>query len=399
MRAFTSTRDITALHALPNGSLRIETSGGVLQAFANGKTQVLSRQECLPTRCNAPLPPRAHGAVVTACLPDGLTAVFGDSCLWQAQRPGPSLPTHLRAVTALARWNGRLVIGVRRQGAWVQDGPTWRPLTQHESEPTDHNIQALTEYQKTLYASTLDQGLVTFDGQHWSQLRAPLLSSDAPRQLLIHGEQLLVRHGDGQVDRLTQGRWERAVFKPLLPRPEVSALASDGRTLIVLQWGGFSRLSNGTWTHHFDLPALRATPLTCALLDGERLWLGTQGKGLYELSGNTITRHDERHGLPDDWLTALQKTPDGTLWAGTFVGGLARLRPGATRWERLPQTDGQQVTALEPRRNSLLVATRQKVLTVNAPGTSLPAIHEAQALCQGATLGLWIGARTALYQA
>lgn len=398
MKAFTSTRDITALHALPNGSLRIETSGGVLQVSPNGKPQVLSHQECLPTRCNAPLPPRAHGAVVTAHLPDGLTAVFGDSCLWQGQHHGQSLPIHLRAVTALARWNGRLVIGVRRQGAWVQDGTSWSSLTHHASEPADHNIQALAEYQKTLYASTLDQGLVTFDGQHWSQLRAPLLSSDAPRQLLIHGEQLLVRHGDGQVDRLTNGRWERAVFKPLLPRPEASAFTSDGRTLVVLQWGGFSRLCNGTWTHHFDLPALRATPLTCALLDGERLWLGTQGKGLFELSGNTITRHDERHGLPDDWLTALQKTPDGTLWAGTFVGGLARLRPGGSRWERLPQTDGQQVTALEPRGTGLLVATRERVFATTAASPPVPALREAQALCQGATLGLWIGARTAFYQ-
>lgn len=399
MRAYTSTRDSTALHPHPDGSLRIETSGGVVQAFTNGKTQVLSRKECLPTRCDAPLPPRARGAFVTARLPDGLTAVFGDSCLWQGQHPGPSLPPLLRAVTALARWNGKLVIGVRRQGAWVHEGSAWKPLTAHESEPADHNIQALTEYQKTLYASTLDQGLVTFDGQHWSQLRAPQLSSDAPRQLLVHAGQLLVRHGDGQVDRLTQGRWERAVFKPLLPRPEVSALASNGRTLVVLQWGGFSRLCNGTWTHHFDLPALRATPLTCALLDGERLWLGTQGKGLFALRGNTVTRHDERHGLPDDWLTALQKTPDGTLWAGTFVGGLARLRPGASRWERLPQTDGQQVTALEPRRTGLLVATRERVLDAAGVGSTIPPLREAQALCQGSTLGLWIGARTALYQA
>jgi hypothetical protein len=399
VRAFTSTRDITALHALPDGSLRIETSGGVLQTFTNGKTYVLSHQECLPSRCTTPLPRSARGAFVTAHLPDGLTAVFGDSCLWQGQRPGPPLPTHLRAVTALARWNGKLVVGVRRQGAWVQDGLSWKPLTKHESEPADHNIQALAEYQKTLYASTLDQGLLTFDGQRWSQLRAPQLSSDAPRQLLAHGERLLVRHGDGQVDSLIGQQCERNVFQKSLPRPEVSALATDGHALLVLQWGGFSRLSNGSWTHHFDRVALRATPLTCALLDGDRLWLGTQGKGLFELSGNTITRHDERRGLPDDWLTTLQKTPDGTLWAGTFVGGLARLRPGAMRWERLSQTDGQQVTALEPRGTSLLVATREKVLTVNGTSTSLPAIHEAQALCQTATYGLWIGARTALYQA
>jgi hypothetical protein len=390
MKKFTSTRCVTALLALPNGSLQIESAGGVTLAGRG----VAERRECLPPLRSVP-----RAALVTAQLPDGLTAIFGDEQLYLGKKPGPLLPQKLREVTALARWQGKITIGTRSQGAWILEKTGWQPLTRHDDEPLDHNIQALIHFQGTLFASTLDHGLVTLSSGRWDSLQTPTLSTNAPRQLLVHQNNLLVRHGDGQVDAFDGKIWRKNALVSTLPRRECSALAQQnrGERLIALQWGGFSLWEKTGWIHRFDLPEARSVALTCALLEGQTLFLGTQGRGLLEISGSTVRRHDERHGLPDDWITCLQKTPDGMLWAGTFVGGLARLRPDATRWETLPELRGQQVTALEPWKNTLLAATRQHVF---CPNEALPAqlaqIHEAQTLLTSPS-NLWIGTRTALY--
>ncbi|MGC4047471.1 MAG: hypothetical protein QM758_27055 [Armatimonas sp.] len=391
MKIFTSTRDTTALLPQSDGTLRIESAGGITIIGQGGRATVMEHRECLPVMASFPAPPKgAGGAIVTARLPDGLTAVFGDTRLWQGDKPGPELPPHLREVTALARWQDKLILGVRRKGVWVLEKTGWQPLTDHTNEPYDHNIQVIAWYKNILYASTLDQGLLTFDGQTWSRISG--LSTDAPRQLLIHADKLLVRHGDGQIDAFDGRTWMTDAFRTQLPRKTASAIATDGTRLLVLQWGGYSLWDGRTWSHRFDLPDLRSIALTCGLLDGPTLYIGTQGRGLIEISPNTTRRHDERVGLQDDWLTCLEKTPDGTLHAGTFVGGLARLRSGQSRWELLLETRGQQITAL----SAPLVATRQRVWGTSS--SELSQLREAQALCVTPT-GLWIGARTALYSA
>lgn len=391
MKVFTSTRDITALLPRPDGSLSIESSGGVTMVKPNGQATVMERRECLPPKVAFPAPPKsAGGAMITARLPDGLAAVFGDTRLWLGEKPGPELPAHLREVTALAHWQGKIVLGARRQGAWVLEKNGWQPLTDHTSEPYDHNIQALAWYRGTLYASTLDQGLLTLNGQRWGRVQG--LSTDAPRQLLIHADRLLVRHGDGQVDAFDGRTWTTDTLRANLPRKITSAIATDGTRLLALQWGGYSLWDGRIWSHRFDLPDLRSIALTCGLLDNNTFYIGTQGRGLVEVTPTGARRHDERLGLPDDWLTCLEKTPDGTLHAGTFVGGLARLRPGQSRWQALTETRGQQVTSL----NAPLVATRQRIWGTSSP--TLSQLREVQALCTAGSAP-WAGTRTALYQA
>jgi ligand-binding sensor domain-containing protein len=135
--------------------------------------------------------------------------------------------------------------------------------------------------------------------------------------------------------------------------------------------------------------------------DGDRLWIGTQKRGLGEYSyrDGRFIWHDERHGLPDDWITCIARS-GGVLYAGTFVGGLARY--DGKKWHDIPQLRGENVTALEPDgQGGLFIATRNGVWRQLPQGElsklSQPWLDaEAQALWYSEK-GLWIGTRTGLF--
>ena len=66
------------------------------------------------------------------------------------------------------------------------------------------------------------------------------------------------------------------------------------------------------------------------------LWIGTRS-GLNRLKDGVFTafREKDGRGLTNDGIVALEEEPDGTLWIGTYGGGLCRLRDGAfTSWTK-----------------------------------------------------------------
>jgi ligand-binding sensor domain-containing protein len=91
---------------------------------------------------------------------------------------------------------------------------------------------------------------------------------------------------------------------------------------------------------------------------------------------------------------------DGELYAGTFVGGLARF--DGAKWHVFPELRGQNVTALEVNeRGALYIATRYGLWRRRGDGTLARLPHdvadsEVQALC-AVHGGMWIGTRTGLY--
>jgi ligand-binding sensor domain-containing protein len=350
------------------------------------------------------LPVGSRGTHVSALLPRDNTlwvALFGeglwsfDGTRWTALEIG--LPEAAREVTALAADGEGVWVGTRREGLWEYRDSVW---TQHlqPDEPYDHNCQSIAAYQGDLYVTTLDEGLVIRTRSGWRHETPAVLSSVAPRQMVEFQGALYVRHGNGGVDRLVGEEWKGPAFA--LPRKEASALATDGQRLYVGQWGGWSEWDGQRWTHHLNRPALQGLSVTCLLPDGDTLWIGTQSRGLAEADRKSehVRWHDERHGLPDDWITSLARV-GGTVYAGTFVGGLA-CRQGE-RWVTAPELSGQNVTALGTGANStLFIATRTGTWRKNTDGQlrklSVPYLDsEAQALCP-VDGGLWVGTRTSL---
>ena len=71
--------------------------------------------------------------------------------------------------------------------------------------------------------------------------------------------------------------------------------------------------------------------------DVSSVWFATSN-GVSRLLNARWTSYSMRDGLPNNDVRALAISNDGSVWAGTFGGGIARLLPAASRWEtiRLP---------------------------------------------------------------
>ncbi|HEX8832978.1 MAG TPA: hypothetical protein VF719_02195, partial [Abditibacteriaceae bacterium] len=259
----------------------------------------------------------------------------------------------------------------------------------------------------------LEDGLVQRTPQGWKHFGTPQISTPAPRQLVVFGGALYVRHGGGQVDRFDGKTWVRDVFR-FVPRRKTLCIAAGAGRIYLGQWGGWSEWDGRTWTHYFDVESLRGVPLMSLLPEGDNLWVGTQSKGVARLSQATtnsvgpkpekpqltIQWQDERNGIPDEWITCLAQS-GGAVYAGTFVGGLARFAP--SKWLTFVALNGKNVTALEPHgKDGVWIATRDGVWHQrgNEPPAALvatPLDSEVQALYLAGN-HLWVGTRTGLYR-
>lgn len=355
--------------------------------------------------------PANHGSHVSALLArknELLVALYGDG-VWRfdgkSWRVLAVAPPRAKEITSLAQHASALFVGTRRDGVWQWENKTWTQLTPPE-EPFDANVQNLESFGGALWVSTLEDGLLRFDGKSWRVLAPPENSSFAPRRTAIFGGKLWLQHGGGNLDVFDGKSWRRDVARAL-PRRKIFALASGEDKLYAAQWGGWSEYSRGAWTPFLRLPQLQGVVVTALLPDGDNLWLGTQNRGAahFNRAQNTLTWHDERSGLPDDWITVFGREGT-TTFAGTFVGGLAQSRGAATtsRWKDVEELRGRNVTALESDGQSgFFIATRAglwrraadgKLENLNARFVWLE--NEIQAL-RLAPRGLWIGGRTAIY--
>ncbi len=352
--------------------------------------------------------PASLGTHISALLPHGnalWAALFGDG-LWAYnahgwQRVDVGLPAEAREITAMEQQDSTLWLGTRRAGLWEYRDGRWQQYLEPD-EPVDHNCEAIAAYADALYFSTLEDGLVVRSKQGWAQLQPPVISSKAPRQMVTFAGQLYLRHGNGKVDRYDGVKWQRDVCHDL-PRKEASALASDNTRLYVAQWGGWSEFDGKTWTHFLTRPELQGVPVTVLYPEKDRLWIGTQSRGMaeYDRVHDSLLWHDERNGMPDDWVTAIVRV-GGDLYAGTFVGGLARL--AGKQWRAVSELAGENVTALTSKgMGTIYIATRHGVWQIAdhakpelVVSNTIPVDPEAQALYSAPT-GLWVGTRTGLF--
>jgi ligand-binding sensor domain-containing protein len=354
------------------------------------------------------LPP-SRGSHLSALLPQKnelWATLYGDG-VWRFDgtrwtKANWNVPDAAREITALAGRENNVWLGTRRGGIWRYDGKNWSQFLQ-PNEPFDTNVQNMTAFGGALWSSSLEDGIARFDGTTWNHISTPELSSNAPRHLVPFANSLYARHGSGAVDVWDGKNWKRDVFSSL-PRRKTFALAADKQKIYAAQWGGWSEFDGQNWTHFLRLPELQGIIIVSILPDGDDLWIGTQNRGIaqYKHSTQKLTWHDERAGLPDDWITALAKQGE-TVCAGTFVGGLA-VGDIDGKWSDVPELRGQNVTALEPDANGgLWITTRNGLWHRDASGemensnarfASLDT--ELQALC-ATREGVWVGARTGIF--
>jgi diguanylate cyclase (GGDEF)-like protein len=78
-----------------------------------------------------------------------------------------------------------------------------------------------------------------------------------------------------------------------------------------------------------------------------RIWAGTNGNGIDILDGDLRrVGHIAPGELSDGAITCLAQADDGTIWVATLNSSLHRLRPGATRFDRVAAVPGGPVRTM-----------------------------------------------------
>jgi streptogramin lyase/two-component sensor histidine kinase len=89
------------------------------------------------------------------------------------------------------------------------------------------------------------------------------------------------------------------------------------------------RFRNGAFEKFTIKEGLSSDRVWTILEDHEgSLWIGTYGGGLNRLKSGKVTMYTSQEGMPNDFVRAILQEPDGTFWIGT-EGGLSHYSNGA----------------------------------------------------------------------
>lgn len=389
---------VTAIAQTPD-SLYLATSLDLWRRTDGRWTRVSLPPESAASHVSALCAQKGQG-VVAGLYGDGIYRLDGSR--WTHL---PGQPAACRSVVALADAPDGLAVGTRADGVWQcavnRGGEQWRSRPDPTSLPAG-DIQTLAAFGGSLWAGTLDAGLLQYDGarvRHWT--RADGLSADSPRGLAAFGGKLYVRYATGQTDCFDGAAWRAAFTKDDLPRPQVYSLAADAGHLYLGGWASWASTDGQTWERHFHDPELADQVVTAiAPAPDGSVWLGTQKQGLLHYAQGRYTRFQESQGLTDDWITCLGL--HGTrVCAGTYTGGLLEKQGERFVMRLNPQKFAIRTIAFAPDTGRILAATPVGTYeeTAAAGWTLLPAGPsgglETQALLP-TPQGTWVGGRTGL---
>jgi len=206
------------------------------------------------------------------------------------------------------------------------------------------------------------------------------LAHDAAGYLWIATADGLARH-DGIGVRV----WRHDPADPRgLPGNNVQALMVDAadRVWVAVEGAGISVLDarRQSFSHYRKSThaAIGSDDTWAFARQGGTVWFGTYEGGLHRMDGSGRIRryhHDPAvaDGLPSDTILSLAVDGDGALWIGTD-GGLARMQDGALRSVRLPGAKvAPMVYSTTLQSDGLWVGTAAGVWRRNARGWSQPA--------------------------
>jgi ligand-binding sensor domain-containing protein len=233
-----------------------------------------------------------------------------------------------------------------------------------------NRFSSLALYRGKLYAGGVE-GLVVFDGERWEAL-------ERIEKAVMKNVLLAV---DTDKDRL----WVEAV------NVAGGLVTFDGEKWAFFGGGGKGLVNN----------------VTAIAFQGETLWLGTRGSGIYRITGGEWEIIRAGQGLRGSSVSALRV--DGpALWVGTPSAGLGRLRDGAWRW--VTREDGlasNAVGAVEVFGGLVLAGTIAGLFVLEGEGLEVgevalspnaepPRVTRIRGDADGETL--WVGTTRGLYQ-
>jgi len=345
----------------------VGTSRGVARLSpGRGRTQVFPSDSAGLAPVSA-IAPRAGGGAYVATQGTGVWRLTPSTGRYE---PVAELPRTVRSVSAvLEDAGGTLWAGTLGDGLWrlAPGGEAVRYGNRPDDDASlaSNEVAALMQdRQGVLWVATYD-GLDRTDVSRGTPTRFRAegdgsLSSNVVLSVLPAPDALYVGTARG-LDVSTDGR----TFRPLSIRAgdgrttrPVRALARtpDGTVWAGTEGAGLVRLAGGE-SEAVPLPSAGAPPVVTALLPDSTgaLWVGTVADGLLRVDAGDATRVPSVAGE----VTALSRTADGTVWAGT-PDGLCRRPAGADAFACQPP-EGVTALAAEDDR-ALWVGTRRGLL-------------------------------------
>jgi len=350
------------------GSITVDAEGavwlggdGVLYRVARETWTVFSAEEVgdagFPLRLIAGLAPAGDGTLWLGDI-DGAICRFDPAqsrcaVAYNAEQGMAAGPiTHLALDAA-----GRVYYTTAGNGYSLLDGDTWRRFARADEAIRGNAIGAATVDDAGGLWLVTEAGVQRIEGID----RPPtLLSVDGMdpatvRVLFADSSGLIWAGGDGAAS-FDGKAWTAYTTTVGLAGETVQAIAEDSRGRI---WLGTDRgISIWNGTTFFNLTAdtgLPSVDIRCLLAEGDTMWIGSAGGGLYRFERNQLqVLNSDNVNLPSDTVTALALADDGSLLIGTDTG-LADLRDGTAA--PIPATGEDTVTHLLALPGSLWVAT------------------------------------------
>jgi ligand-binding sensor domain-containing protein/signal transduction histidine kinase len=129
----------------------------------------------------------------------------------------------------------------------------------------------------------------------------------------------------GGLFRVEDGRVERFSAASGLPNDSVLAVTRDrAGVLWAGTYGALNRMTSDGTFESYRLPIQAASVSFITERRAGGVWLGTTA-GLFRFVDGRFKRWSTAEGLSHDVVRALLEDPDGTIWLGTYGGGLNRL--------------------------------------------------------------------------
>ncbi len=139
-----------------------------------------------------------------------------------------------------------------------------------------------------------------------------------------------------------------------------SLFEAKNGTIWIGHYGGITKYNGRKFTK-IDLPGdinlNRA--MGFAELSGNRLFIATDGGGLYRFMAGKFNRFGTENGLPTNFLSSLLSDTEGNLWMGTTGGGFVRYTPnGFSFFGLLEGLKNENVTTIQKTgKNSIWLGT------------------------------------------
>jgi len=274
-------------------------------------------------------------------------------------------------------WVGTLSAGINKINLLSLQFRTYRNNINFPYSILSNHIGTFSETSDgTVWVGTWDSGLAKFDPVSGSFKHYQFdpdnedsISSDLVMSLLTdHDDQLWIgtlggglNQFDRKNNRFTRYQYDETDPTTLVDNQVTSIVQDDKGRLWILTMGGLSRKDPGV-SGFVNYPISEngiGGPLVAGMVDGDHLWIGTWGAGLYlldlSISANLdpnmatwkVIKNDpeSKNSLSDNSIWVIHKSGDGLIWLGT-QGGLNRYDPQTESFKHYNENNGFRNTTI-----------------------------------------------------